>query len=151
MYCWKNYCTIFVDTSPCDFFFFHGPIRSDDQPPVPHIIPIFSIQRDPVCPSWFAPCFQSCISWCCYCMTSLVFHAFASRSLPLDHALHQLTPAVSDCVSKVVHVTSENKLFSIMLGLGFCIALHGIGQTLIFMLHYVTVDWPIPLSDIAIQ
>ena len=32
-------------------FFFHGPIRSDDQPPVPHIVSIFSIQRDPVFPS----------------------------------------------------------------------------------------------------
>ena len=31
--------------------FFHGPIRSDDQPPVPHIVSIFSIQRDPVFPS----------------------------------------------------------------------------------------------------
>ena len=30
---------------------FHGPIRSDDQPPVPHIVSIFSIQRDPVFPS----------------------------------------------------------------------------------------------------
>ena len=33
------------------FFFFHGPIRSDDQPPVPHIVSIFSIQRDPMFPS----------------------------------------------------------------------------------------------------
>ena len=67
-----------VQISP---FFFHGPIRSDDQPPVPHIVSIFSIHRDPVCPPWFAPCFQSSISWCCYCMTSLVFHAFPSHSL----------------------------------------------------------------------
>ena len=28
-------------------FFFRGPVRSDDQPPVPHIVPIFSIQHDP--------------------------------------------------------------------------------------------------------
>ena len=33
------------------FFFFRGPIRSDDQLPVPHIVPIFSTQRDPVFPS----------------------------------------------------------------------------------------------------
>ena len=28
------------------FFFFHGPFRSDDQPPVPHIVSIFSIQAN---------------------------------------------------------------------------------------------------------
>ena len=65
-------------------FFFHGPIRSDDQPPVPHIVSIFSIQRDPVFPSWFALCLQPSILWCYWRMTSLVFHVFhvfASHSL----------------------------------------------------------------------
>ena len=40
---------------------FHGPIRSGDQPPVPHIVSIFSIHRDLVCPSLFAPCFHAVI------------------------------------------------------------------------------------------
>ena len=47
--------------SKCLIFFFHGPIRSDDQPPVPHIVSIFSIQRDPVFPSWFALWFALCL------------------------------------------------------------------------------------------
>ena len=35
-----------VNTRNTNRFFFHGPIKSDDQPPVPHIVSIFSIQRD---------------------------------------------------------------------------------------------------------
>ena len=52
-------------------------IRSGDQPPVPHIAHIFSIQRDPVI---FVPCFQPSMLWCYYCMTSYVIQAFASHS-----------------------------------------------------------------------
>ena len=41
-----------ITTLKCgtNIFFFRGPIRSGDQPPVPRIVPIFSIQRDPVRP-----------------------------------------------------------------------------------------------------
>ena len=83
------------------FFFFHGPIRSDDQPPVPHIVSIFSIQRDPVFPSWFALCLQTSILWCYCCMTSLVFHVFASHLLsPGSHTSPARTRRLWWCVQR---------------------------------------------------
>ena len=82
-------------------FFFRGPIRSDDQPPVLHVAPIISIQRDPVSPSWFAPCFQTSIWWCYCCMTSLVFHVFASHSLsPGSHTSPARTHHLWWCVRR---------------------------------------------------
>ena len=82
-------------------FFFHGPIRSDDPPPVPHIVSIFSIQRDPVFPSWFALCLQTSILWCYCCMTSLVFHVFASHLLsPGSHTSPARTRRLWWCVQR---------------------------------------------------
>ena len=55
--------------------------------------------RDLVCPPLFAPCFRSSISWYCYCMTYLVFHAFASRSLsPGSRTSRARTRRLSLCV-----------------------------------------------------
>ena len=79
----------------CLPFFFHGPIRSDDQPPVLHFVSIFSIQRDPV--------FHR-DSLCAYrrpfCDVIAVWRLWSSTSslpthFPLDHTLQQLAPAVS--------------------------------------------------------
>ena len=81
--------------------FFRGHIRSDDQPPVPHIVSIFSIQRDPVFPSWFALCLQTSILWCYCCMTSLVFHVFASHSIsPGSHTSPARTRRLWWCVQR---------------------------------------------------
>ena len=49
-----------------------------------------------------------------------VFHAFASHSISLDHTLHQLAPAVSDCVAKEGELTAQNKSEKLSSGVKLC-------------------------------